>query len=91
MSFTPAVTQTIEGMGPKIMVYGTYTNTSGSTGGDILTYLNVVEQFFIQPAGSAVSASAPVINETLPLTNTAGTVTIVTVADEDGYWQAWGY
>ena len=67
---------------------GTFTNTSGSTGGDITTGLKTVVEFSLQHTGSAVVASAPVVNETLPLADTA--ITIVTVADADGRWIAWG-
>lgn len=78
-----------EQIGRLKVMCGTYTNTSGTTGGDINTGLSRVIFMKLQPTGSAVSASAPAINETLPLDNTA--VTVVTVADEDGVWMAVGY
>lgn len=79
-----------ENVGRLKHMFGTYTNTAGSTGGDIdLTdALSRILYFNLQPTGSAVSISAPAVNETLPLDGTA--VTIVTVADEDGVWEAWG-
>jgi len=67
---------------------GTYTST-GVTGGDILTGLSIVRQVFLTPKGSAVT-NAPVYNETLPLMNTDGTVTIVTGNGEIGSWMAIG-
>jgi len=91
MGFSAAVVNTFEGTGSRIRVIGTYTNTGGGTGGDVTTNLNVVEDFTIKPKGSVIIATASVINETLPLTNTGGAVTIVTSADEVGYWEAWGY
>ena len=71
------------------LVAGTYTNASGDTGGDINTGLVRVEHFQLQPKGTAILASAPVVNETLPMSG--GTVTIVTNDDEDGTWCAIGY
>lgn len=91
MAFTYAVSGTIAGTGSKTRVYGTYTSSGGGTGGDIVTNLYTVEDFRLQPKGAAVIATQSVVNETLPLTNTRGTVTIVTSADEAGFWEAWGY
>jgi hypothetical protein len=74
--------------GTKRIVTGTFENTSGTAGGDIATGLRRVEFFSAQHTGSAVVASAPVANETFPLSS--GVVTIVTVADADGIWFAYG-
>lgn len=88
MAFTSAITD--QGvMGNKKFSMGTYTSASSSTGGDIDTGLIKCESMFLQPGGSAVKASAPVVNETLPVAGSA--VTIVTVADEVGTWIAYGY
>lgn len=76
-------------VGDRKIVTGTFTNGGADTGGDIETGLSVVEHFQIQHTGSAVVASAAVVNESLPLQS--GTVTIVTVADADGTWIAYGY
>lgn len=65
---------------------GTYTNSGGSTGGDIDTGLPNVCSFVLTPKGSSVSANQSVYNETLPLAN--GIVTIVTNANEVGSWWA---
>ncbi len=75
-------------IGNKRMAFGTFTNNSSSTGGDINTTLTTVEFIVLQAKGSGVAANAPVVNETLPVAGSA--VTIVTDADEVGYWFAFG-
>lgn len=74
--------------GVKKVVSGTFANDSGSTGGDIATGLRRVESFEIQHTGSAVVASAPVVNESFP--TATGDITVVTVADTAGIWRAEG-
>ena len=74
--------------GDKRVIYGTYTNTSGSTGGDIVTSLSRVDGITITQTGSAITTGAPVVNESFPLSK--GDVTIVTDADADGIWKAEG-
>ena len=74
--------------GNKRVVYGTFANAGGSTGGDIATGLDVCENITLQHTGSAVVASAPVANETFPLAG--GVVTVVTVADTNGLFTAFG-
>jgi len=69
--------------------YGTFTNGGGDSGGDIVTGLHQVKTMYLQHTGSAVVASAPVVNETLPANS--GTMTIVTTAGADGVWHAFGY
>jgi len=93
-------------LGNLKLFFGTYTNTSSSTGGDIV-FPNTEEIFHVQlqPKGSAILANQPVVNETLPLlfsadaTNERNTdplavanveVTIVTTADEVGTFFAIG-
>lgn len=68
---------------------GTYTNTDGSTGGDIDTNLFECSSMSLTPTGATVSAEHNTINETLPVPGEA--VTIVTVANECGTWEAAGY
>lgn len=87
MAFTYAITwRTV--MGDKAVYGGSYTSADSSTGGDIVTGLTVVDGFFLAPRASAVSASAPVFNESaLPQ---GGTITIVTIANESGNWMAIG-
>lgn len=75
-------------VGNQRMVWGTYTNAGGDTGGDINTGLHSVHNMILQPRGTAVNANAPVINETLPCAGSA--VTIVTDDGADGYWTAFG-
>ena len=75
-------------IGNKRMAWGTFTNGGGDSGGEVETGLETVEAFDLQSSGSAVVATAPVYNETLPLNGSS--VTIVTAADEDGTWLAIG-
>lgn len=86
-----AFTSTILGsssFGNMKVSLGTYTNTASSTGGDIDTGLSGVRALFLQPKTTAISANQPVVNETLPQASSA--VTIVTSADEVGFWFAIG-
>ena len=86
-----AFTNTVDGktvIGNKWMAWGTYTNTGGSTGGDINAQLDIVDVMMLQQNKNAVIANVAVTNETFPVDGTA--VTIVTDADEDGYWWAIG-
>lgn len=87
-SFTVTKKQNVT-LGNKIGVTGIYTSAGGGTGGDIKTGLVVVDAIFLSPKGSAVT-NVPVVNETLPLKNTDGTVTIVTGANEIGSFLAIG-
>ena len=81
MAFTVAVLDR-QPIGRNRIVFGTYTNDGGSTGGDIVTGLNNVLSVVLTPLASSISANAPVCNETLPLGS--GSVTIVTSANEVG-------
>ena len=74
--------------GDMTITMGTYTSNSSSTGGDIDTGLVQCRNIVLTPNDSSVEASAPVVNETLPVAGNA--VTIVTIADEVGYWVAYG-
>jgi len=89
MAFTYTVDSEAH-VGTIRVLSGTYTNTSSSTGGDIKTGLSVVKAFTLQPTTTAVLTSFPVVNETLPLTNTDGAVTIVTTTGSIGSWIAIG-
>jgi hypothetical protein len=71
------------------ITYGTYTNGSGDTGGDIDTGLPVCDFIMLQPGGSSAIATASVVNETLPVAGSA--VTVVTADNEDGTWFAFGH
>lgn len=89
MAFTDAIiTEGTTVFGNKKVVYGTFSNDSGSTGGEVETGLDRVDAFLMSHTGSSVVASAPVANETFPLGS--GDVTIVTVADTAGVWIAIG-
>lgn len=89
-AFTASVTDTTV-FGPKLVKYGTYTGSGGGTGGDIVTNLNVVQGCYLQPKAAAVIATQSVVNETFPLVNSTGAVTIVTSADEVGYFWCFGF
>jgi hypothetical protein len=89
MAFESAITQRPIAVGNRRWAWGTYTNGSGDTGGNIDTGLRMCEAIFLQPGGSAVIATAPVVNETLPIAGSA--ITVVTADDEDGTWLAIGY
>ncbi len=90
MTFASTITRVIPNIvGDRKITHGTYTNGSGDTGGNINTGLKVCEFIQLQPTGSSVIASNPVINETLPIDGSA--ITIVTTDNEDGIWMAYGY
>ena len=90
MAFTSVRTRAEDNViGDRRIATGTYTNTSGSIGGDIDTGLLTVESVTLQPKGSAVATNAPVVNESMPADGSA--VTIVTDADEVGTWIAYGF
>lgn len=65
---------------------GTYTNDGGSTGGKITLPVSQITSFCLQPKASSVSANQPVYNNTLP--SAVPEITIVTSANEVGYWIA---
>jgi len=87
MAFTYTILgQTI--FGDKRIVYGTFTSNGGSTGGDILTGLTVLENLQCTLRGASAAANALAINETFPLSG--GAATIVTLADLSGTFLAIG-
>lgn len=75
-------------MGVHKFRIGTYTSTLSDTGGDIDTGLPVVYSMKLVPKGAAVIVDESVVNGTAPYDGTA--VTVVTSADETGYWFAIG-
>jgi predicted membrane GTPase involved in stress response len=87
MAFASTITSK-ENSGSLAMRIGTFTNGGADTGGDVDTGLSVVDSFVIIETGAAVVANRSVVNETFPLASNA--VTIVTDADVDGIWMAWG-
>jgi len=74
--------------GTKRVVYGSWSSTAPSTGGDIATGLKRVESCAIWHKGALVSAAVAVVNATFPVAG--GGVTIVCTADDTGYWIAVG-
>lgn len=91
MAFTAAVTQR-DVWGSMAVSMGTFTNsTGGDTGGDVNTGLNRCYGMILQPGGSSVATNAAAINETFTANGIDGSaVTIVTDADADGTWVAFG-
>jgi len=87
MAFESAIVRrSIEG--DRTVVYGTYTNGGGDTGGDIDTGLAICEDLDLRPGGSSAIVTAATVNETLPCAGNA--VTVVTADNEDGTWKAVG-
>lgn len=81
------------------MIFGTFTNDSGSTGGSIPTELRTIEGFTLTYIKSITVTDNPTINGTLTSIGTkkvieatapAGNVTIVTPSNEKGFWLAIG-
>lgn len=68
--------------------WGTFTNGAADTGGEIKTGLSKVKGIKFTVKGTTSAATYPEVNETFPLAG--GSVTIVTEANQDGYWFAWG-
>lgn len=67
----------------KGITVGTYTNTGGSTGGAIDTGLNTVLYFNSNNNTQSITTNQVAIS--------GGTVTLTTVANEDGQWIAYGF
>lgn len=90
MAFASTVTRQDENfmLGGKLIKWGTFTNTDGSTGGNIDTGLRQADTVLLQYSGASAVADKAVVNETLSADGSA--VTIVTTADADGYWLALG-
>jgi len=87
MTFTVTELDRIN-FGDRVMVIGTFVNDSVSTGGNIVTGLQRVDNCQLTHIGSSVVESAPVVNETYLLAG--GDVTIVTVADTSGTYMVIG-
>lgn len=90
MAFTSSVTQR-DIWGSMAVSMGTFTNGDADEGGDINTGLNRCYGLILQPGGSSVASNASVVNETFTANGLAGSaITIVTDADLDGNWIAFG-
>jgi len=90
MAFTSAVVKKFR-LGRNKIRFGTFTNTGGSTGGDIDSGMKLCD--FLVPWFMKNAAIATFIgtNEDFSAGPIAGNaITIVTAADEDGYWLAVG-
>ena len=88
MAFATAIVEQTD-FGSKKASFGTFTNGSGDTGGDIDTGLSICEFIYLQHSGAGAVATIPSVNETLPCAGSA--ITIVTADNGDGYWWAFGY
>ena len=93
MAFTSSLVGTST-WGAKSVRWGTFTNSGGSSGGDIDTHLTLLEGMSLQYTGASAVADDPAINEVFPIraTEPSATVeaTIVTTANASGIWRAWG-
>tara|TARA_R110000751_G_scaffold78908_1_gene159258 strand:+ start:179 stop:454 length:276 start_codon:yes stop_codon:yes gene_type:complete len=87
MAFTYTLTSNTV-MGNKRIAIGTFTNSAGGTGGEVVTGLNRVDFMTLTTTGTIAAPGELVVNETLPLES--GSVTIVTSADIVGVWMAIG-
>jgi hypothetical protein len=91
MAFTSAITQR-DIWGSMAVSMGTFTNsTGGDKGGNVDTGLNRCYGIVLQPGGGSVAGNAATVDETFTANGIAGSaVTIVTDADADGTWLAFG-
>lgn len=85
MAFTFTIDQRPSTMGNLLMVFGTFTNTSGSTGGDIDLSALLNEVVSAGANGDAAGATDTEVDGTA-----AATLTLVTAANLDGKWWAMG-
>jgi len=69
--------------GQNEVSFGTWTNESGDTGGDIDTKLSSVVVVHLTPYKTAVAS-----NEAAVTSISGGTVSIITDDNVDGYWVA---
>lgn len=75
--------------GSKKVSFGTFTNDSGDTGGDIDTGLAQCDFIHLQHKGSGAIATIPVVDEDFPCAGNA--ITIITADNGDGTWWAFGF
>ena len=85
MAFSYEILEESNAIGRKKQVLASFTNTSGSTGGAILTGLTTVLHANITVVGTTVAANDAVYSPS------AGIVTIKTDADVDGTIEIIGY
>jgi hypothetical protein len=69
----------------NVVVKGTFTNTGGSTGGDIHPGLTTVKTVHITPGANSITS-----NWKAPITSSASGFTLTTDADVDGWFEATG-
>lgn len=85
MAFTFTIEQRPSTMGNLLMVYGTFTNTGGSTGGDI-DLSSLLNEIVAAGANAGVAGAT----DTEVDATAAATLTLVTAADIDGKWWTMG-
>lgn len=91
MAFTSAVIKKYRGvLGKYHVTIGTFTNTLGSVGGNINTGLSKAHFVKLFQGGAAVVLDEPVVNESFATPADGSAITIVTTADADGYFIAFG-
>lgn len=78
-------------IGGKKWLFGTYTDSSAGTVGNIVTGLKCVESFVLTPYGSSAATNCTAVVETFPLNSADGAVTIITDASQVGSYIAIGY
>jgi len=84
-SFTTDVPNGVVGnAGNMKFAHGTFTNTAGSTGGVITLPFKTVTYANVSYTSAQAAADASITKGTAQ-------VTILTDADLDGLWEAWGY
>ena len=91
MAFTSAIVKQ-NNRGNKRVVEGTYTSDGSSTGGDVDTGLELVQEFRMQSKGGTAVGDQPTLNEALIAQGLDGSaITIKTTANDVGTWVAEGY
>jgi len=85
MAFTSTIDQRPSTMGNLLMVFGTFTNTSSSTGGDI-DLSSLLNEIVASGANAGVAGAT----DTEVDATAAATLTLVTAANIDGKWWAMG-
>jgi hypothetical protein len=78
-------------IGGKRWIFGTYTDSSAGTAGDVVTGLKTVDSFTVQPKGTGTATNQTVIVEALPVDSASGAVTIRSDASQVGYYIAIGH
>jgi len=76
--------------GSRKVAWGTFTYTGSDVTGDITTRLQVVEGFTLTCNSANVTGVGCSVDETFPVNNVGGVVTVCIPASTSGYWTAIG-